>query len=62
MFDFEKNIWFLDGVKVRVENSFFIENLKMDIGQFFQLTYRYCCETIYKVSFGKICSIWVCAK
>ncbi len=36
--------------KVFVEKSFFIENLKMDTGQFFLLIYGYYCETMYKSS------------
>ena len=42
--------WFLSGAKVRVEKSFSIENLKIDIRQFFQLIYGYCCEAMYKRS------------
>ncbi len=43
-------IWFLGGAKVRVKKSFFIENLKMDTGQFFLLICGYCCETMCKSS------------
>ncbi len=46
-------IWFLGGGKVGVKKSFFLENLKMDTGQFFWLICRYYYETMYKSS---ICS------
>ncbi len=42
--------WFLSGAKVWVEKSFLVENIKMDIGQFFQLIYAYCSERMYKSS------------
>ncbi len=34
-------MWFLSGAKVGVEKSFFIKNVKMDIGQFFWLICGY---------------------
>ena len=49
--------WFLGGAEVRVEKSFLIENLKMDIGQFFWFV-----KQCVKVPFVWICSIWVCTK
>ncbi len=52
-------IWFLGRAKVWVEKSLFIENLKMDTGQFFWSICGYCYETMCKSS---ICSIWVCTK
>ncbi len=52
-------LWFLGGAKVWVKKSFFMENLKMDTGQFFWLICAYCYKTMCKSS---ICSIWVCAK
>ncbi len=55
----KNSIWFLGGAKVLVKKSFFIENLKMDTGQFFWLICGYCYEPMCKSS---IYSIWVCAK
>ncbi len=42
--------WFLGGAKVWVKKSFCIENLKMDIGQFFWLLCGHWCETMLKSS------------
>ncbi len=38
---------FLGGAKVWVKKSFFIENLRMDSGQFFWLICRYSYETMF---------------